>query len=184
MPMVAPTQLPDVKLFQMTRHTDDRGYFAETYNRDAFVRDGIRIDFVQDNQSFSRAKGTVRGLHYQIHPHSQTKLIRVLRGAIFDVAVDLRRSSPTYGHHVNAVLSAETGNQLLVPVGFAHGFCTLEPDTEVLYKVDCGYAPECDRGICWSDETLGIDWPVTIRNATLSPRDRQLPRWADVEDWF
>jgi dTDP-4-dehydrorhamnose 3,5-epimerase len=163
---------------------DVRGYFAETYVRRDFSAAGIGQDFVQDNQSLSRAAATVRGLHFQIPPAAQAKLIRVLRGRIFDVVVDLRRSSARYATHVAVELDAETGDQLFVPAGFAHGFCTLEPDTEVLYKVDTVYSAAHDRGINWSDPALGIRWPAAARAAVLSDKDRALPLLRDVPDYF
>jgi dTDP-4-dehydrorhamnose 3,5-epimerase len=181
---IRPLAHPDVKLIRAPRMADARGYFAETYVRRDFAVAGIAQDFVQDNQSLSRAAGTVRGLHFQIPPAAQAKLIRVLRGRIFDVAVDLRRSSARYATHVAVELDAETGDQLFVPVGFAHGFCTLAPDTEVLYKVDAVYSAAHDRGINWSDPALGIRWPAAARVAVLSDKDRALPLLRDVPDYF
>ena len=157
------------------RFGDARGYFSETFSRRDFAALGIHDDFVQDNQSLSAPQGTVRGLHFQTAPHAQTKLVRVLRGRVLDVAVDLRVGSPTYGLHVSAELSAVNGLMLYVPVGFAHGFVTREPDTEVAYKVTGYYAPDCDGGIAWNDPMLGIDWGVTADRATLSDKDRRLP---------
>ena len=154
---------------------------SETYNRQRLAEAGIEADFVQDNHSISSARGVVRGLHYQVSPHAQGKLVRVGRGAIFDVAVDIRRGSPTYGHHVAAVLSAENWTQVWIPVGFAHGFCTLEPDTEVLYKTTAHYVPECSRGIRWDDPALGIAWPVDSQQAILSRADRGYPYFADLQ---
>lgn len=177
---VTPTAIPDVKLIRPKKHGDARGFFSETFNRRDFAQAGAELDFVQDNLSLSAQRGTVRGLHFQTPPFVQAKLIRVVRGAILDVAVDLRASSPTFGRHVSAVLSAENWEQLLVPEGFAHGFCTLEPDTEVFYKVTAYYAPECDAGILWDDSDLGIEWPVTRAQAVLSDKDRRLPRLAEV----
>lgn len=167
--------IPDVKLVKTDRHADDRGYFSETFQRAAFAARGIDCDFVQDNQSSSNRVGTVRGLHFQRPPFAQTKLVRVLSGAIFDVAVDLRRSSPTFGKHVAVRLDCESGAQLLVPGGFAHGFCTLQPQTVVLYKVDEVYAPTHDSGIYWADPALAIEWPVAESEAQLSAKDRALP---------
>lgn len=181
---VSSTEIADVKIVEPARHGDERGYFSETYNRRAFAAAGIALDFVQDNHSLSRPAGTIRGLHYQLAPFAQDKLVRVVRGAIFDVAVDLRRGSPTYGRHVAVTLRASDARQLLVPIGFAHGFCTLEPDTEVIYKVTNYYSAAHDRGILWSDPALGIAWPEAARNATLSLKDRQLPPLRDIEPPF
>lgn len=167
--------LAGVKLIRSNRFTDPRGYFAEVYVQPDFAAAGIGIAFVQDNQSRSHTVGTVRGLHFQTPPYAQAKLVRVLRGRIFDVALDLRRSSPTYGQHLGVALSAEGGEQLLVPHGFAHGFCTLEPETEVLYKVDRVYSQAHDRGVNWADPALGIRWPVADGAAILSDKDRTLP---------
>jgi dTDP-4-dehydrorhamnose 3,5-epimerase len=176
--------IPDVKLIAAPRFTDARGHFAETYARADFVAAGLMNDFVQDNQAASRAAGTVRGLHFQIAPHAQAKLVRVLRGRIFDVAVDIRRSSPTFGQHVAVTLDGEAGQQLFVPVGFAHGYCTLEPDTEVFYKVDSPYAPAHERGIFWADPALGIAWPVDAKAAILADKDKTLPTLAALQDSF
>ena len=167
--------IPDVKLIKTDRFADDRGYFCETFQRGAFAVQGIAYDFLQDNQSSSNRVGTVRGLHFQRPPFAQTKLVRVLSGAIFDVAVDLRRSSPTFGKHVAVRLDCEDGAQLLVPSGFAHGFCTLQPQTVVLYKVDEIYAPSHDSGIYWADPALAIEWPFGESEAQLSAKDRALP---------
>jgi dTDP-4-dehydrorhamnose 3,5-epimerase len=176
--------LAEVKLLTPAIFRDERGYFSETYNRRALAAAGIDRTFVQDNQSLSRARGVLRGLHFQIAPHPQGKLVRVTRGSIFDVAVDLRRGSPTFGQHVSAILSADNWSQLWVPEGFAHGFCTLEPDTEVIYKVTDFYAPECDRGLAWDDPDLGIAWPVSETQALLSDKDRRHPRLRDLPAHF
>lgn len=170
--------IPDVKLITPRRFADARGTFAETWNRKTLQEAGIDCDFCQDNQSLSTATGTLRGLHFQKPPHAQAKLVSVLKGRVFDVAVDLRKSSPTYARHVTAELDAETGTQIFVPKGFAHGFCTLTPDTIVTYKVDAHYAPEADAGIFWADETLAIEWPLA--NVHLSPKDAALPRLKDI----
>jgi dTDP-4-dehydrorhamnose 3,5-epimerase len=161
---------------------DARGFFSETYSRTAFAEAGIDIAWVQDNQSFSAEKGVLRGLHFQVAPFAQDKLIRVLRGAIFDVAVDLRRGSPTYGKWLSCVLSSDAWNQLLVPKGFAHGFLTLEPEVEVLYKVSAPYAPSCDRGIRWNDPAIGIDWPLEGRDPILSQKDAAAPFLAEMAE--
>lgn len=149
-----------VHLIKPRRFNDERGWFTEVYSEALFVARGLHDRFVQDNHSFSRAKGTLRGLHFQTPPHGQAKLVRCIRGAIFDVAVDVRAGSPTYGQWVGATLSAENGHQLYIPVGFAHGFVTLQADTEVIYKVTDIYAPANDSGICWKDPDIGIAWPL------------------------
>lgn len=167
------------------RFGDDRGWFTETFNVRNFARVGIAEPFVQDNHSLSRPVGTLRGLHFQTPPHGQAKLVRCIRGRILDVAVDVRRGSPTYGRHVAAELSAENGEQLFIPVGFAHGFVTLEPDTEVTYKVTDFYAPECDGGIRWNDPDIGIDWPLAAASGpVLSPKDEKLPFLKDFDSPF
>ena len=176
--------IPDVKLLIPRKHGDDRGFFSEVYNRRALAATGINIDFVQDNHSLSAEKGTVRGLHFQTSPLAQDKLVRVVRGSVFDVAVDLRQDSPTYGQHVNVTLSAKAWNQVLVPAGFAHGFMTLESDTEVIYKVSEYYAPEYDKGLLWNDPVLGIQWPIPEGEAVLSGKDRGLPRLAELATPF
>lgn len=181
---VVPTRLPDVLELRPKFFRDDRGYFSETFKRDVFQRRGLDVEFVQDNKSLSRAKGTIRGLHFQLPPHAQGKLVSCLRGAIYDVAVDIRRSSPTFGEHIGVTLTAEGGEQLYIPPGFAHGFCTLEPDTEVAYKVTDYYAPDCDRGILWSDPAIAIAWPVAVGDAQLSDKDRRAPTLADAPDLF
>lgn len=176
--------IPAVKKLAPDKHDDDRGFFSETYNKKALCASGIHLEFVQDNHSFSAAKGTVRGLHFQTPPFAQDKLVRVTRGAIFDVAVDLRRGSPTYGRHVSATLSAAAWNQILVPIGFAHGLMTLEPNTEVIYKVSDYYAPEHDHGLLWNDPALGIEWPLAEHEALLSDKDRAQPRFAEFATPF
>ena len=172
--------IPDVTLLIPRKHGDRRGFFSETYSRKALAVIGIDIDFVQDNHSYSADKGTVRGLHFQTPPFAQDKLVRVVRGSVFDIAVDLRQGSPTYGRHVSAVLSAQAWNQILVPIGFAHGFMTLEPDTEVIYKVSNYYAPDHDKGLLWNDPALGINWPIADEEAVLSDKDRKQPRLAEL----
>ena len=174
-PRAERTELDGVLVIVPARHGDARGFFSETYNRAAFREIGVANDFLQDNHSLSRVPGTIRGLHFQIPPFAQAKLLRVLRGAIYDVAVDIRRSSPTYGHRFGVTLSAENGAQLFVPAGFAHGFCTLEPDTEVLYKVDAPYSRDHERGLRWDDPALGIDWPIPESGSTVLDRDRLYP---------
>lgn len=166
------------------RFADARGYFSETFSKSALESAGVESSFVQDNRSLSRAQGTVRGLHFQLPPFAQTKLVGVLRGSIYDVAVDIRRSSPTFGKFVGVTLTAELGNQLLVPAGFAHGFCTLEPDVEVFYKVSNPYSPQHDRGVFWADPSLGVPWPVADGEAQLSDKDARAPLVADAPDLF
>jgi dTDP-4-dehydrorhamnose 3,5-epimerase len=178
-------EIPNVKLVTLKRSYDERGFFSETYNRRELAALGLEAEFVQDNHSFSKAKGVVRGLHFQVSPHAQGKLVRVARGAIFDVAVDIRRGSPTFGRHVSAVLTDEKNwAQMWIPIGFAHGFCTLEPDTEVLYKTTDYYSLECSRGIAWDDPALGIAWPVNRDEAILSQADRRNPLFADLAPAF
>ena len=174
--------LPEVRLIVPDRFLDERGFFSETYSRRALAEAGIADEFVQDNHSLSVPAGTLRGLHYQLPPFAQAKLVRVTRGAVLDVAVDLRRGSPTFGRHVAAMLSASAWNQLFVPVGFAHGFCTLEPDTEIVYKVTAPYSREHDRGVRWDDPELAIDWPVGPEAVVLSEKDRALPLLAEVAE--
>ncbi|WP_142848195.1 dTDP-4-dehydrorhamnose 3,5-epimerase [Telmatospirillum sp. J64-1] len=176
--------IPDIKVFWPKKHGDARGFFSETYSQRDLREAGIDITFVQDNHAFSAEKGTVRGLHFQTPPFAQDKLVRVVRGAILDVAVDLRVGSPTYGKHVSAVISAEEWNQILVPIGFAHGLVTLEPNTEVLYKVSNYYSPEHDKGLLWNDPAIGIDWPVSESEALLSEKDKRQPRLADLPAYF
>ncbi len=174
--------IPDVLLIEPARFGDSRGFFSEVWSRRTLAQHGLEAEFVQDNHSLSREVGVVRGLHFQTPPAAQGKLVRVVRGAILDVAVDIREGSPTFGRHVAAVLSAENWRQLWVPRGFAHGFATLEPDTEVIYKVDAYYDRAADAGILWNDPALGIEWPVT--EAVLSDKDRAAPRLADIPPPF
>jgi dTDP-4-dehydrorhamnose 3,5-epimerase len=176
--------IPGPVLVQPKRFGDHRGFVLETYSSRNFAALGVADDFVQDNHSLSAAVGTVRGLHFQLSPYAQAKLVRVLRGRILDIAVDLRRSSPHYGRHVAAELSAENAVQLYIPIGFAHGFCTMEPDTEVAYKVSDFYAPESDRGLAWDDPDLALPWPVRPAEAQLSDKDRRQPRLSDLPPCF
>lgn len=176
--------IADIRILRPKKFGDHRGFFSETYNEKALSEAGIDIDFVQDNHSLSAEKGTVRGLHFQTPPFAQDKLVRVVRGAIFDVAVDLRPGSPTFGQHASAVIDAEQWNQILVPIGFAHGFMTIENDTEVIYKVSNFYAPSHDRGILWNDPELGIDWPLEEGEAILSDKDRLQPRLSEIDTPF
>ena len=181
---VIATEIPDVRRVVPSRHGDARGWFCETYRADALAAAGITDPFVQDNQSFSREQGVVRGLHFQTPPMAQAKLIRVLQGAILDVAVDIRRGSPTFGRHVAVRLDAEAGEQLYVPVGFAHGFCTLTPDAMIAYKVAAPYSRDNDAGILWDDPDLGIPWPVEAGAAILSDKDRAAPRLSAYDTPF
>lgn len=173
-----------IKLIRSVRMSDARGYFAETYVRRDFMTAGIECEFIQDNESRSCAAGTIRGLHFQAPPFAQTKLVRVLRGRILDVVVDLRRSSPTYGKHLAIELDETTGDQLLIPKGFAHGFCTLEPDSVVFYKVDKVHSADHDRGVHWADMSLGIKWPIAAAVAVVSERDRKFPLFCDLPAYF
>lgn len=185
MMQVVPTAIPAVKVLVPKKFGDHRGFFSETYNRktlDALC--GVDCEFVQDNHSLSAEAGVVRGLHYQLPPMAQDKLLRVVRGAILDVAVDVRRSSPTFGQHVAEVLSAENWRQIFIPAGFAHGFRTLEPNTEVIYKVTNFYSPERERGVRWNDPALGIDWGISEAAAILSERDRKHPLLAEASALF
>jgi len=181
---VRPLTIPDVKLIEPRVFRDERGFFSETFSERDLAMAGLMLRFVQDNHSLSVDAGVVRGLHFQCPPHAQDKLVRVSRGAIFDVAVDLRVGSPTYGRHVSVKISADNWLQILVPKGFAHGFCTLEAHTEVQYKVTNYYAPESDRGVRWDDHMLGIEWPVKGSEVTLSPKDRLLPPLAGLPSYF
>jgi dTDP-4-dehydrorhamnose 3,5-epimerase len=181
---VIDTAIPDVKILKPAKHGDDRGFFSETFSSRALRDAGLVCDFVQDNQSLSVQPGVVRGLHYQLPPAAQDKLVRVIRGAIVDVAVDIRRGSPTFGQHVAVELSAENWRQLLVPKGFAHGFATLVPNTEVFYKVTAFYSPQHDRGIRWNDPALKIDWRIDPATAILSGKDQQTPLLAEAAELF
>jgi dTDP-4-dehydrorhamnose 3,5-epimerase len=181
---VQQSPLAGVKILTPKKFGDHRGFFSEVYNEAALREAGVSFHIVQDNHSLSATAGTIRGLHFQIPPRAQAKLIRVVRGRIFDVAVDLRRSSPTFGRHFAAELSAENWAQLYVPIGFAHGFCTLSGDAEVLYKVSDFYSPEHDRGLAWDDPDLEIAWPIAGLTPVLSEKDRAWPRLRDLKDHF
>jgi dTDP-4-dehydrorhamnose 3,5-epimerase len=172
--------IPDVLIVTPRKHGDARGFFSEIFREDRAAQFGEGLRFVQDNHAYSAERGVLRGLHYQTPPRAQGKLVRCARGAILDVAVDIRNGSPTYGQHVTAEISAANWRQIWVPPGFAHGYVTLEPDTEVLYKVTDYYAPECDRGVAWDDPALGIDWGMDPAELILSPKDRNHPRLADA----
>ena len=164
-----------VRLIRTRRFSDDRGWFAETFNAAKWAEQGVTVDFVQDNHSMSVPAGTIRGIHFQLPPHAQAKLVRCPRGRVIDYAVDLRRGSPSYGDYVAAELSEENGLQMFVPIGFGHAFITLEPQSEVIYKVSDVYAPELDRGIRWDDPDIAIDWPLEGLTPTLSAKDQALP---------
>jgi dTDP-4-dehydrorhamnose 3,5-epimerase len=179
MTTITPLAIPEVLLITPRRHGDARGWFAETWSRKTLAAAGIDADFVQDNQAFSARKGTLRGLHFQTAPHPQAKLVRVLRGAIYDVAVDVRAGSPSFGRWVGAELTAERGEQLFVPRGFAHAYCTLTDDCELAYKVDGLYAPETEGGVIWNDPDLAIPWPLD-GEPVLSDKDKVLPRLKDL----
>ncbi|GIL38736.1 dTDP-4-dehydrorhamnose 3,5-epimerase [Roseiterribacter gracilis] len=178
------TSLPGVQLITPVRHGDARGFFSETYVESRYETAGIPVRFVQDNHAMSAAIGTVRGLHWQIGANAQDKLVRVTRGAIFDVAVDIRRASPTFGQWVGVELSAANWSQLFVPIGFAHGYCTLHPDTEVLYKTSAVYDSGAERSVRWDDPAIGISWPPVVDPALLSNKDRIAPLLADAQDLF
>jgi dTDP-4-dehydrorhamnose 3,5-epimerase len=176
--------LPDVHVIVPRRHADARGFLSEIWREDALRNAGIVRRFVQENHTLSRARGTVRGLHFQIGSAAQGKLVRCPRGSILDVAVDIRRGSPTFGRHTGIILSQQNWQQLYVPEGFAHGYCTLEPDTEVIYKVTAYYDPQAERGIAWDDPDIGIAWPVDVKEAILTERDREWPRLSELADFF
>jgi dTDP-4-dehydrorhamnose 3,5-epimerase len=172
--------IPEVVELSPRRHGDHRGFFSETWSEAAMREAGLDYSFNQDNHSFSVQRGVLRGLHYQEPPFAQVKLVRVTRGSIFDVAVDIRKGSPTFGRWVGLTLSAEAWNQVLVPEGFAHGFVTLEPDCEVLYKVTAPYSPEHDRSIRWDDPAIGIGWPIPAADLILSQKDRDAPALSEA----
>ncbi len=179
-----PLAIPEIILITPKKFIDERGFFSETYNRNSLADAGINAEFVQDNHSLSIPKAVIRGLHYQKPPFAQDKLVRVIRGSIIDVAVDIRKNSPTFGQHVSAILSAENWQQLWVPKGFAHGFCTLEPNTEVAYKVTSFYSADCDTGIAWNDPDLAIDWQIDESEVLVSEKDARLARLIDSPSSF
>lgn len=181
---ITQTDIPDVLLVKTRWFQDARGAFSEVYSRRAWQSHGLDVDFCQDNHAMSSQTGTVRGLHFQNPPSAQAKLVRVVRGAVLDVVVDIRRGSPWYGRSVAVELSAENRLQLLVPRGFAHGYCTLAPDTEVIYKVDGFYDPAAEGGLLWNDPALGIVWPDAADPATVLPRDAAWPALADLTSSF
>ena len=174
-------ELPDVLEIVPRKHGDARGFFSEVWKASDMVEHGLPTGFVQDNHSFSADRGVLRGLHYQLPPFAQDKLVRVTRGSVYDVAVDIRRGSPTFGRWVGLLLSADKWNQIFVPKGFAHGFVTLEPNSEVLYKVTAPYAPQHDRSLHFGDPVIGIEWPIQADQLTLSDKDRNAPGLAAVE---
>ncbi|NGY85890.1 dTDP-4-dehydrorhamnose 3,5-epimerase [Bacillus megaterium] len=176
------TKFEDAVLIEPKVFGDHRGFFTESYNKEIFKQNGIDMDFIQDNHSLSQQPGTLRGMHYQLNDKAQTKLVRVTRGAIYDVIVDIRKGSPTYGEWQGFILSVDNKRQLLVPKGFAHGFCTIVENTEVQYKVDELYSPEHDRGIAWNDPALNIDWP--FNNPVLSEKDTEHPTLAEADNNF
>lgn len=178
------TRLPGVKIITPARFSDNRGFFSESYNQDRLAGQGIDTVFVQDNHSVSAAAGTVRGLHFQAPPHAQAKLIRCGRGCIYDVAVDIRKGSPTFGSWVGVELSFENGKQLLVPVGFLHGFVTRLANTEIIYKCSDYYAPDCDGAVRYDDPEIGVDWGVDAGEVILSPKDATAPYLAEFDSPF
>lgn len=181
---VEKTELPGVLTLTPRRFGDARGWFSEVWNKESFSANGINTEFVQDNHSYSRDVGTVRGLHFQSPPHAQAKLVRCGRGRVFDVAVDIRKGSPTYGKWVGVELSAENGKQLLIPTGFLHGFVTREPDSELLYKCSDLYAPDCDGAVRFDDPDIHIDWGIEAGSAILSDKDRNAPLLRDFATPF
>lgn len=181
---VTETKLSGVLILEPRRFGDDRGWFSEVYNRDTLAKHGVTLEFVQDNHSMSADVGTVRGLHYQSPPHAQDKLVRCGAGVVWDVAVDVRVGSPTYGEWIGVELSAENGKQLLIPAGFLHGFSTRAPHSELLYKCSDVYAPECDGSVLWNDPDLGIDWGVDAGAAILSDKDRNAVTFAEFQSPF
>lgn len=176
--------IPDIVLLKPDRFSDSRGWFSETWNAERIKEFGIDANFVQDNQSYSAKTGTIRGLHCQVEPYAQGKLVRCIRGSIWDVAVDIRRDSKTFGKHVGVVLSAHAGNQLWIPSGFLHGFCTMQPDTEVLYKVTAFYDKKSERGVVWNDPQLALPWPVDLVDVVLSDKDMALSSFDEAAKWF
>jgi dTDP-4-dehydrorhamnose 3,5-epimerase len=179
-----PQSIPDVWVIEPTAHGDERGYFAETYRQDKFEDAlGLRVNFVQDNESKSY-KGVLRGLHFQLAPYAQSKLVRVIEGAVLDVAVDVRRGSPSFGQHVAVELSGVNRKQMFIPRGFAHGFLVLTDTATFAYKVDNFYSPECDRGLAFDDIDLNIDWKLTKQELLVSDKDSQQPRLTELTDFF
>ena len=184
MDFVADETLPAVRIFSPRRYQDKRGFFSEIWREEAMIRAGINVRFVQENHALSHHAGTIRGLHFQIGPSAQGKLVRCVRGSLLDIALDIRHGSPTFGRHATVVLSGENGKQLYVPAGFAHGYCSLVPDTEVTYKVTAYYDPASERGVAWDDPALGIEWPIKAGDAVLADKDRTFGRLADLPRFF
>jgi dTDP-4-dehydrorhamnose 3,5-epimerase len=182
--IVKPLAIPDVLLLTPARFQDPRGFFSETWNQSRFADAGVDTSFVQDNHAVSNTRGVLRGLHCQIGPNAQGKLVRVVRGAIWDVAVDIRRGSPSYGQQVGAELSAENWCQLWIPAGFLHGYCTMTQETEVIYKVTAPWDREAERGVIWNDPELNVIWPFAEAEIVLSEKDKLLPRFQDCGTWF
>ncbi len=178
------TEITDVKIISPKKFGDHRGFFSETYNSSALSNHGIDLIFCQDNHSFSRESGTLRGLHFQIPPFAQDKLVRVTRGAIFDVAVDIRYGSRTFGKWIGRTISEENWDQIFIPIGFAHGFCTIEKNTEVQYKVTAPYSPNHEKGIPWNDLSLAIDWPLNGAKPVISAKDDKYPGFVDLPRYF
>jgi dTDP-4-dehydrorhamnose 3,5-epimerase len=181
---ITPLAIPDVKLIEPKIFEDNRGFFYESYSLRHFEEAGIKCQFVQDSHSLSKDIGIIRGLHFQLPPHAQAKLVRITKGRVWDVAVDLRKKSPTYGQHVSIELSSKTSSMLFLPIGFAHGFITLEANTEILYKMDAYYAPSHDAGIRWDDPDLAINWPINNNSPILSDKDMALPALKDIKEIF
>jgi len=179
-----PLDIEGVLLLRPDRHRDERGFLCEVYNERVLADVGIGDDFVQENHIASERPGTIRGLHFQIEPHPAAKLLRVVRGAVFDVVVDLRHDSGTYGHHSTVELSAENWTQIYIPVGVAHGLCTLEPETEITYRVSDYWSSEVDRGLLWNDPDIAIHWPVSANEAIVSDKDRSQPRLSELPRFF
>jgi dTDP-4-dehydrorhamnose 3,5-epimerase len=179
-----PLEIPEIRVFRAKRREDARGYVVPTYSKAYFASLGIRTDFVHENHCFSHRRGTIRGFHYQLPPYGQAKLIRVTHGRMLDVNVDLRKGSPTFGRHVKAELAPDNWNQILVPVGFAHCYCTLEDDSEVIFKLGCQFAPRHAVGLAWNDPDLGIEWPVSESDAIVLERDRNRPRFSQLTEFF
>lgn len=181
---VTELEIPDVKILTPKQFGDSRGFFSETYNYRTFQCAGLDIVFVQDNHVYSAHGSTLRGLHFQVPPFAQDKLVRAVRGSVLDVAVDIRKGSPTYGRYVSCIISAKSWNQIYIPIGFAHGYLTLEPDTEVLYKVSNYYSPGHDFGLLWCDPDLGIDWQKPAKQVILSHKDKKQPLFKDFNSPF